>query len=170
MLKTALISSTFTRCVTRRTQTVLRSQYHYAVDAKFVFTGARGETSTEGFKAWLGTETSTCVLLPGRIGKAFQKGIIASAGAAIRSAPDRLPLIFDHDTCTFVSPSTPLPRIILPVNLPRQTDSPHTPSTLFIYDVGDMITFDGTEDAEFAAHSQDSAKELRPVLEKLKDM
>ncbi|KAG8624299.1 hypothetical protein KVT40_007366 [Elsinoe batatas] len=170
MLKTALRPTTFKGCVPRRTQFVLRSQYHYAVDAKFISMGTRGEAATEDFKAWLGTETSTCVLLPGRIGKAFQKGIMTSAGAALGSAPDRLPLTFDHDTCTFASPRTPLPRIVLPVTLPRQTGSPLTPSTLFIYDVGDMITFDGTEDAEIAAHAQDSMKELRPVLDKLKDM
>lgn len=139
------------------------AQTHHTFNAQFLSIGHDGVPRTEPFQAFTEDLSYPGVFIPGRIGKAFRSGIVTASSSSVHSSSDRIPLIFYHDAQAFASSeylpfricllatymkcieSTPIPRLMLPHDLPRQTNTNESPATLFIFNAGHVITLNGTE-------------------------
>ena len=143
-------------------------RYNHAMSAEFISIRQNGIPSAQDVQIFMGEASDAYVMIPKDVGNAFLRAASAADASSIRATPERLSLIFYHDSRTF-SPSersilpvhhqiaveanrnpylasTPLPRLVLPQNLPRQTASGESSATLHVFPVSNMITLDGTED------------------------
>ncbi|KAJ5284798.1 hypothetical protein N7524_000104, partial [Penicillium chrysogenum] len=88
----------------------------------------------------------------------------------VASAEDRCKLTFFHDSQHLGFGLSTYPRLYIPSQIPRQTESNTSPATLFLDGKMHEIVLDGTPDATFAEHASATGRNLATVLDQLKDM
>lgn len=143
--------------------------------AKFVTLDAQGLRVTRNVNVWMGDPHEAFVLIPTEIGDAMkascqdQKILVPTdIGDATRvsSLGQICPLSFHHDSQHFstsgltylatrssnkVSPyleSASYPRLEIPQNLPRQTNTNTSPATLYLFGATHTVALDGTPDGK----------------------
>ncbi|KAL4876951.1 hypothetical protein BJY04DRAFT_222627 [Aspergillus karnatakaensis] len=130
----------------------------------FINYDAIGKLVTEVLSGFIGNPGESYVIVPTKVGFAFR----AASPVAFSAAQDTCKLTFFHDSNHFGFEPESYPRLHVPNELPRQTESNTSPATLFLTGVTHEFVLDGTPDAKFAEDSSASAKRLAPVLEMLK--
>ncbi|QSS53877.1 hypothetical protein I7I53_01272 [Histoplasma capsulatum var. duboisii H88] len=76
----------------------------------------------------------------------------------------RCKLTFFHDSQHFGFESSSYPRLYIPSQIPRQTESSTSPATLFLSGKMHEIVLDGTFDANFAENASTTGRNLDSVL------
>ena len=120
---------------------------------------------------------NTCKLTFFHDSQCFGFGKLHSISINIRTITNDVPWFKESSSC---------PRLLIPQNMPRQTDSDTSPAILFLTGKMHEITLDGTPDgihernilvncsnlllAQFAKDASAVYRRLGPILEQLKDM
>ncbi|PYI32992.1 hypothetical protein BP00DRAFT_445015 [Aspergillus indologenus CBS 114.80] len=145
------------------------ARYFHRATLDFITYDATGKLVTEGLSGYIGNPGESYVIVPTKVGNAFRAASPVASSAAT-AAQDKCKLTFFHDSKHFGFEPESYPRLYVPNELPRQTESNTSSATLFLTGVTHEIVLDGTSDAKFAEDSSASAKKLAPVLEMLKHM
>ncbi|KAF2194729.1 hypothetical protein K469DRAFT_617355 [Zopfia rhizophila CBS 207.26] len=140
----------------------------YSKPARFVAIDAQGSLTEREISVRVGDNHEAYVLVPTDIGNAMKAGCASQQG--LSPSTDSESLIFHHDTQCFTCTSASYPRLLIPHDLPRQSNAKTSPATLYLFGATHTITLDGTLDADFAEKSRETWRELQPVLDNLKDM
>ncbi|KKZ65627.1 hypothetical protein EMCG_08534 [[Emmonsia] crescens] len=159
------------RCASRsRRIAVITRSFHW-VTADFMNCDVKGNPASSSITTKvpiiIGNLDETYVLIDPQVGRA----LYTSFDAASTSVPsDICKLTFFHDSQHFGSEVSSYPRLHIPRNFPRQTDSNTSPATLFLTGKMYEIVLDGTPDAQFAEKASATGRDLEHVLDQLKDM
>ncbi|KAJ5679092.1 hypothetical protein N7462_007336 [Penicillium macrosclerotiorum] len=152
------------------TRSSLARQIHQ-ITTDFVARDKVGNLTTKKVPVFVGKNPEDAyVMIETTVGQVF-RDCRPKTSKALRTPEDQCKLAFYHDTqhFGFAEPAS-YPRLYLPSQLPRQSDSNVSPATLWLTGKTHQIVLDGTQDAEFAEHTAASLKELKPVLDKLAHM
>ncbi|KAJ5991647.1 hypothetical protein N7499_003359 [Penicillium canescens] len=165
MFRSALRPLSFLHC-TRRAFT---ARYFHRVTTDFVTHDARGNLVSSKVPIIIGNPGEAYVLIEQVVGSALRAASpYISASAA--SAEERCKLTFFHDSQYFGFGSSSYPRLYVPNQIPRQTESDSSPATLFLGGKMHEIALDGTPDANFAENASATGRNLDSVLYQLRDM
>ncbi|KAK2746005.1 hypothetical protein FQN55_005827 [Onygenales sp. PD_40] len=150
------------------------ARYLHQVTGTFINPDAKGCPVSTKVPIVVGDPGEAYVLIETDIGRAFHAASLrhaeSTASLSSQALEDTCKVTFFHDSQHFgFGPST-YPQLHIPTNLPRPTDSNASPATLNMGGVMHDITLDGTPDAEFSKSANASYKNLKPILDKLKDM
>ncbi|RDL37113.1 uncharacterized protein BP5553_04546 [Venustampulla echinocandica] len=156
-----------TRAVKKPPVTTYRA-IHTAT-AKFITISPQGAPATREVEVYLGDPEEAFVLLDPEICQAFKRGTMLQGGCSMAHDQYLYPLKFHHDTRHFSHESSLYPRLEIPQDLPRQSDTNSSPATLHTYGATHAITLDGTPDEAFERSLRESAQRLQPILDELKD-
>ncbi|CDM29011.1 hypothetical protein DTO013E5_1201 [Penicillium roqueforti] len=140
------------------------TRHFHHIATEFIALDATGRPVSEKVPVVIGNPGQAYVLISPSVGEAFRD---ASSTASTR---DRCKLTFFHDTKHFGLTPSSYPRLHVPAQFPRQSDSNTSPATILLSGKMYEIVLDGTEDAEFAEHSSASGEYLKPVLDQLETM
>ncbi|KAL2367678.1 hypothetical protein BDBG_07062 [Blastomyces gilchristii SLH14081] len=132
--------------------------------AEFITLDYKGSLVTQNVNVDLGHAHEAFTMLPKETGYAFRAGIHSLARDS-----DQCPLTFYHDSRYFAHESLPYPRLVIPQDLPRQSDANTSPATLHTFGATHTITLDGTFDAKFTNQLRDSLRDLKGPFDELKD-
>ncbi|KAF2465108.1 uncharacterized protein BDR25DRAFT_271004 [Lindgomyces ingoldianus] len=136
--------------------------------AKFVTINAKGFPTEREVSIRVGDDHEAYVLVPTDVGTAIKAGCALQQGFSHNTDSEHL--LFHHDTRRFTCTSAPYPQLSIDHDLPRQSNSKTSPATLYLFGATHTIALDKTPDAEFAKESQETWREMKPVLDNLKDM
>ncbi|KAJ6023874.1 hypothetical protein N7540_004671 [Penicillium herquei] len=154
-----------------RTRSTRITRYFYRITTDFVIHDTRGNPTTRKVPVIIGDPGEAYVLIDTWVGREFRA---ASPGESVSptsvGADDRCKLTFFHDSLYFGLGSSSYPRLYVPNQIPRQTESNTSPATLFLSGKMHEIVVDGTSDAEFAEMAHATGRDLAGPLEQLKDM
>ncbi|KAJ5232069.1 hypothetical protein N7468_005025 [Penicillium chermesinum] len=152
-----------------RTSIASTARYFHRVTTDFIAHDVRGTLVTRKVPIIVGDPGETYVLIEPGVGNALRAASpFTSASAA--SAEDRCKLTFFHDSQHFGFESSSYPRLYVPSQMPRQTESNTSPATLFLSGKMHEIVLDETLDANFADKANATGQNLASVLHQLKDM
>ncbi|KAJ5921443.1 hypothetical protein N7466_009769 [Penicillium verhagenii] len=173
----------------RYTKTPCFARNFYWVTTDFIAHDERGNPVTRKVPIIIGDPEQNYVLIEQEVGSALRAASsLMSASAAISG--DSCKLTFFHDSQHFGFESPSYPRLHVPRQMHRQTESNTSPATLLMAGKMHELVIDGTPDgiiqpyvlpiwrilihnaylAIFAQHTNNSARSLGTVLEQLKDM
>ncbi|KAL4780179.1 hypothetical protein BJX76DRAFT_55392 [Aspergillus varians] len=143
----------------------------HKVTTDFSSYDAEGKLVTARVPIIVGDPGEAYVLIFPEIGRALSAANQSDTSSSTTSTiGDQCKLTFFHDSQHFASDSSSYPRLYIPNNLPRQTESNISPATLCLFGKMHEITLDGTPDAQFANHANATGRNLATVLDQLKDM
>ncbi|OJD14562.1 hypothetical protein AJ78_05112 [Emergomyces pasteurianus Ep9510] len=141
--------------------------------AEFITLDYKGSLVTQNVNVDLGHAHEAFTMLPKEIGYAFRAGIHSNSRSlsvdSLMRDSDQCPLTFYHDSRYFAHESLPYPRLVIPQDLPRQSDANTSPATLHTFGATHAITLDGTFDAKFTNQLRESLRDLKRPLDELKD-
>ncbi|KAJ5535391.1 hypothetical protein N7527_001645 [Penicillium freii] len=145
------------------------ARYFHHVTTDFITRDARGNVVTRKVPIIIGNPGEAYILIEREVGSALRAAspFISTSTA---SAEDRCKLTFFHDSQHFGFGLSTYPRLYVPSQIPRQTESNTSPATLFLDGKMHEIVLDRTPDATFAEHASATGRNLAPVLDQLKDM
>ncbi|OAX82949.1 hypothetical protein ACJ72_02700 [Emergomyces africanus] len=148
-------------------------RFFHTKQAEFITLDYKGSLVTQNVNVDLGHAHEAFTMLPKEIGYAFRAGIHSNSRSlsvdSLARDSDQCPLTFYHDSRYFAHESLPYPRLVIPQDLPRQSDANTSPATLHTFGATHTITLDGTFDAKFTNHLRDSLRDLKGPLDELKD-
>ncbi|KAF2241823.1 hypothetical protein BU26DRAFT_524963 [Trematosphaeria pertusa] len=139
----------------------------YSKTAEFVTRDPQGRPCQRQVDIRVGDEHEAYVLVPTDVGDAI-KAACKHNGSSFPQ--DKQSLEFNHDRRDFTCESAPYLRLSIYHQLPRRSDAKTSSATLYLFGVTHTIALDGTFDAWFTEQSLASWHELKPTLDKLKDM
>ncbi|EAS27280.3 uncharacterized protein CIMG_13495 [Coccidioides immitis RS] len=149
------------------------ARYLHQVTGDFLNYDAKGIPVSTKVPVFIGDPGETFVLITTDIGRALHAAshdrLKLTALPSGKAGEDSCPVTFFHDTQHFGFGPSSYPRLHIPINFPRQTDSNTSPATLHL--TGNMhdIVLDGTPDAKFFELANASGRELQGALDELKD-
>lgn len=152
-----------------RTSVGPTARYFHRITTDFVAHDVRGNLVTRKVPIIVGDPGEAYVLIEPGIGSALRAASPFASASAAR-AEDRCKLTFFHDSRHFGYESSSYPRLYVPCQIPRQTESNTSPATLFLSGKMHEIVLDGTVDAKFAEKANATGQNLASVLHQLKDM
>ncbi|KAL4807922.1 hypothetical protein BDV18DRAFT_136379 [Aspergillus unguis] len=145
------------------------ARYFHRVTAEFIHHDASGNLITRKVPCISGNPGESYVLIDPEIGSALRAASpLAPASAA--SAEERCKVTFFHDSRFFGFGASSYPRLYIPGQISRQTNSRTSPATLFLSGKMHEIVLDGTDDTNFAEKASNTAQHLGCVMDQLKDM
>ncbi|KAJ5245570.1 hypothetical protein N7489_005666 [Penicillium chrysogenum] len=153
----------------RCARSALTARYFHHVTTDFTTHDARGNLVTRKVPIVIGNPGETYVLIEQEVGSAL-RAASPFISTSVASAEDRCKLTFFHDSQHFGFGLSTYPRLYIPSQIPRQTESNTSPATLFLDGKTHEIVLDGTPDATFAEHASATGRNLATVLDQLKDM
>lgn len=152
-----------------RTSVGPTARYFHRVTTDFVAHDVRGNLVTRKVSVIVGDPGETYVLIEPGVSSALRAASPFASASAAR-AEDRCKLTFFHDSQHFGHESSCYPRLYVPCQIPRQTESNTSPATLFLSGKMHELVLDGTLDANFAEKANATGQNLASVLHQLKDM
>ncbi|KAG5291468.1 hypothetical protein I7I48_03285 [Histoplasma ohiense] len=121
--------------------------------AEFITLDSKGSLVTQNVTVDLGHAHETFTMLPKEIGYAFQADIYSNSRFLsvdlLARDSDQCPLTFYHDSQYFAHELLSYPQLVIPQDLPCQSDVNTSLTTLHIFGATHTITLDGTFDAKF---------------------
>ncbi|KAJ5731811.1 uncharacterized protein N7483_006319 [Penicillium malachiteum] len=145
------------------------ARYFHLITTNFIDFDSRGNLASRKVSMIVGNPGETYVLIDPEVGttiRAASPFASHSAAGAERSCK----LTFFHDSQHFGFGSSSYPRLYVPSQMPRQTESNSSPATLFLSGKMYEIVLDGTPDAKFAEDASASGRNLESVLRQLEHM
>ncbi|KAJ5199664.1 hypothetical protein N7491_009538 [Penicillium cf. griseofulvum] len=171
------------------TRSARAARYFHWITTDFITFDARGNLVTREVPVVIGNLGESYVLIEREVGIALRAASpFTSASAA--SAEDRFKLTFFQDSQHFGFGSSSYPRLYVPNQMPRRTETNRSPATLFLDGKMHELVLDGTPDgiiqsqilpvlwilihnadlATFAEYANATARTLAGALTQLEDM
>ncbi|OQE18556.1 hypothetical protein PENFLA_c021G07383 [Penicillium flavigenum] len=141
-----------------------RTRHFHRITTDFITQDTTGNLVCKKVPVIIGSPGEAYVLTSPAVGETFRD---ASSTAATQ---DRCKLSYFHDTQHFGLESPSYPRLHIPTQFPRRSESNTSPATIFLSGKMHEIVIDGTDDAEFAEYASASGQNLKPVLDQLEHM
>ncbi|KAL4738984.1 hypothetical protein BDV11DRAFT_126692 [Aspergillus similis] len=141
----------------------------HRVTTDFINYDARGDLVVRKVPIIIGNPGEAYILIDPEVGSALRAASPFASASASR-AEDRCKLMFFHDSRHFGFGSSSYPRLYVPSQIPRQTESNTSTATLFLNGKMHEIVLDGTTDANFAENASATGRNLERVVDQLKDM
>ncbi|KAI8713452.1 hypothetical protein NCS52_01289900 [Fusarium sp. LHS14.1] len=136
--------------------------------ADLVTLGATGSLETRKLDVITGDPHEAYVIVDRNAGFAIKSAIIGQTKSSLAKEPEKVPLVFHHESRHFAHHTAPYPRIILEHDLPHQNPGATSPATLWLWGATHSITLDGTSDAKFEEACRESHERLEGAAELLK--
>ncbi|KAJ5597383.1 hypothetical protein N7537_007467 [Penicillium hordei] len=115
----------------RYTRSARTTRYFHQVTTDFITYDARGNLVTRKVPIIVGNPEETYFLIEQGVGSAL-RAASPLISASVASAEDRCKLTFFHDSQYFGFEASSYPRLYIPSQIPRQTESSISPATWFL--------------------------------------